>query len=682
MASSLPLITLCPSLLPSRSPPLSLRRLLHRRNQWLGRGRRINASHEGLEALYDDGYRNAGSLHDYLQAVGDLLEFDQGPLRWFCPVDGGPPIKNAPLLLFLPGVDGNGLGLFMHHKALGRIFEVRCMHIPVYDRTPFKGLVKFVEDVVRFENSISQDKPIYLVGHSLGGCLALAVAAHNPDIDLILVLSNPATSFNRSQLQPLLPILRGLSSQLDIFVFYLLSINIDNQVKMALDSIGDGSHPLQTLYKLSRNHSSPLPRILVYIFSVMGDDLMEFLAEITGYSTQEAFSWKLKLLKFASYYANSHLHAVTAEVLVLASCLDRLLPSRDEAKRLLTLLLNCKVRYFEDHGHCLLLENDIHLSTIIKCTELYRRSRKHDRISDYLPPSMMELEAASKSSRDLYRSTSPVMFSTMQEGKIVRGLSGVPNDGPVLLVGNHMLMGLDMIPLCTEFLREKEIVLRGLAHHLLFQEKIESSSQEYDFFDFVSIFGAVPVSDKYFYRLLSEKAFVLLYPGGSREALHRKGEKYKLFWPVQPGFVRMAAQFGATIVPFAVVGEDDIGELLMDYDDMMSIPFVKDRIKDFNENKNIRNDDRNQDIFVPFVCPKLPGRFYYLFGKPIITSGKELLKDRQTASALYLHVKSEVERIISYLLKKREEDIYRGIIPRTLYQVTWGSDHQVPTFEP
>lgn len=44
---------------------------------------------------------------------------------------------------------------------------------------------------MRFENSISQDKPIYLVGHSFGGCLALAVAARNPDIDLILVLSNP-----------------------------------------------------------------------------------------------------------------------------------------------------------------------------------------------------------------------------------------------------------------------------------------------------------------------------------------------------------------------------------------------------------------------------------------------------------------------------------------------------------
>lgn len=40
-----------------------------------------------------------------------------------------------------------------------------------------------------------------------------------------------------------------------------------------------------------------------------------------------------------------------------------------------------------------------------------------------------------------------------------------------------------------------------------------------------------------------------------------QGEKYKLFWPDQPEFVRMAAKFGATIVPFGAVGEDDIVEV-------------------------------------------------------------------------------------------------------------------------
>lgn len=51
--------------------------------------------------------------------------------------------------------------------------------------------MKFVEETVRQEHASSPKKPIYLVGDSFGGCLALAVAARNPTIDLVLVLVNP-----------------------------------------------------------------------------------------------------------------------------------------------------------------------------------------------------------------------------------------------------------------------------------------------------------------------------------------------------------------------------------------------------------------------------------------------------------------------------------------------------------
>jgi len=40
-----------------------------------------------------------------------------------------------------------------------------------------------------------------------------------------------------------------------------------------------------------------------------------------------------------------------------------------------------------------------------------------------------------------------------------------------------------------------------------------------------------------------------------------QGEEYKLFWPDEAEFVRMAALFGATIIPFGCVGEDDFLEV-------------------------------------------------------------------------------------------------------------------------
>ena len=51
--------------------------------------------------------------------------------------------------------------------------------------------MKFAEKTVRLEHASSPNKPIYLVGDSFGGCLALAVAARNPEIDLVLILANP-----------------------------------------------------------------------------------------------------------------------------------------------------------------------------------------------------------------------------------------------------------------------------------------------------------------------------------------------------------------------------------------------------------------------------------------------------------------------------------------------------------
>ena len=41
-----------------------------------------------------------------------------------------------------------------------------------------------------------------------------------------------------------------------------------------------------------------------------------------------------------------------------------------------------------------------------------------------------------------------------------------------------------------------------------------------------------------------------------------QGEEYKLFWPEQSEFIRMAARFGAKIIPFGAVGEDDIFQVI------------------------------------------------------------------------------------------------------------------------
>ncbi|CAA7023760.1 unnamed protein product [Microthlaspi erraticum] len=628
-----------------------------------------------IELLWDDGY-GSKSVKDYFAAAKEILKKpDGGAPRWFSPVGCGQPVRDAPTLLFLPGLDGTGMGLVPHEKALGKAFHVWCLHIPVHDRTPFEGLMKIVEDVLRQEHATRPNKPIYLVGDSFGGCLALAVAARNRSLDLVLILVNPATSFEKSQLQPLLPILEMVPEELHFTVPYALSFIMGDPIKMTTIGI-DNQLPAGIKMKKLREK--------------LTNSMLPLLSDLSEIIPRETLLWKLKLLRCGAAYANSRIHAVEAEVLVLASGKDRMLPSQEESKRLHGVLKNCTVRIFKENGHTLLLEDSISLLTVIKGTCKYRRSWRYDCVSDFLPPSQGELDYALQELLGFLRNAvSSVFLSTMEDGRIVKGLAGVPDEGPVLLVGYHMLMGLELCPLSEAFIKEKNILFRGMAHPVLYSEN--DSEKDFGYVDWIKVFGAYPVTATNLFKLLASKAHVLLYPGGAREALHNRGEQYKLIWPDQQEFVRMAAKFGATIVPFGTVGEDDIAELVLDYNDLMKIPILNDYISDvsrdakqqFKLREESSGEVANQQLYVPGLLPKVPGRFYYLFGKPIQTNGRpELLKDKEAANRVYLEAKEDVEKSIAYLLKKREEDPYRSVLDRLSYSLTHLPENDVPSFKP
>ncbi|XP_071915156.1 phytyl ester synthase 2, chloroplastic isoform X2 [Coffea arabica] len=618
-------------------------------------------------------------LIDYFQVSEDLVlrsEADGGPPRWFCLLDchcssshSASSSKNHnPLLLYLPGVDGVGSGLLLQCKKLGESFllSLKSQHLRVYH-----NLVKLVEETVRSENSRRPHTPVYLVGESFGGCLALAIASRNPDIDLVLVLANPATCFSKSQLLPLLPFSHLMPKEMNPSLLYMLCLSSGIPSRMAMGALQKSLPLEQTVGELSQ-----AARAVSSYISV--------LADLLGVET---LNWKLKMLKSAEAFSNSRLHAIKARTLILSSGRDSMLPSEEEGERLRRLLPDCQIRTFSDRGHVPFLEDGFDLVTIIKCASFYQRGRCVDYVLDYLPPKPPEFEQIYEPHRWTEVACNPVMLSTLENGKIVQGLKGIPCQGPVLYVGYHMMLGFELIPLVARFWMERNIVLRGIAHPMAFKRLKDGKLPDLSTYDAFRFMGAVPASATTFYKLFSTKSHVLLYPGGMREALHRKGEEHKLIWPEQSEFVRMAARFGAKIIPFGAVGEDDFGQLLFDYDDLMKIPYFEAFTRELtDEAVNLRSEREgeiaNQDIHLPVILPKVPGRLYFLFGKPIETEGrKQDLKRRDEAQQVYIQVKSEVESCIAYLKEKRENDPYRNVLARLTYQAVNGFDAEVPTFE-
>ncbi|KAK1361403.1 acyltransferase-like protein, chloroplastic [Heracleum sosnowskyi] len=183
-----------------------------------------------------------------------------------------------------------------------RVFEVWCLHIPFDDRTPFEGLVKFVENTIRQQHSFYPHKPIYIVGDSFGGCIALAVASSNPSIDLILILVNPATSFDKSPLKRILSIGETFADEFESVVPYILSIVLGDPLKAGMVNI-KSVWPIRDKFgKFFNNIIDVMPSI-----HVLADNI-----------PRGTFQWKLNLQKASDIYLKPRLHTVKAEVLVLA----------------------------------------------------------------------------------------------------------------------------------------------------------------------------------------------------------------------------------------------------------------------------------------------------------------------------------------------------------------------------
>ena len=236
------------------------------------------------------------------------------------------------------------------------------------------------------------------------------------------------------------------------------------------------------------------------------------------------------------------------------------------------------------------------------------------------------------------------------------GLENVPRDRPVLLAGNHTVMGLLDAPLMVLGLHDHlGMFVRSLGDHIHFRIPGWGA--------LLARYGVVEGDRDACRALMRAGESILVFPGGAREVFKRKGEKYHLIWGHRTGFARLAIEHGYPIVPFAAVGAEECYDILLDAGDVLGTPIgplLRRLVPRVEEMPPLVRG------LGPTVFPR-PQRFYFAFGAPIETTrfaGRH--DDDATCFAVREQVRAAIEAEIAGLCWERRRDPGRDLLTRML----------------
>ena len=224
-------------------------------------------------------------------------------------------------VVLVPGLDGTALLFYRQIPLLAKHFHVVTFPLPDDPGCTMQSLVENLHEVI-LEAVHKRGEKVILCGESFGGALSLSFALNYPELlgGMLIVNSFPLIR-KRIQLQAAPWILKATPW-------------------FAMETVRRF-----TQWKLHSPHALP-------------DDLEEFHKRMR-YVGKKGYVRRLEILK--SYDIRDHLSEITTPTLFLASELDRLVPSVQEATFMSRQMPNAEMIQLKGYGHICLINHDFDL---------------------------------------------------------------------------------------------------------------------------------------------------------------------------------------------------------------------------------------------------------------------------------------------------------------------------------
>lgn len=171
--------------------------------------------------------------------------------------------------------------------------------------------------------------------------------------------------------------------------------------------------------------------------------------------------------------------------------------------------------------------------------------------SEGASPSSFPVDASLASFRRAvfrFAETGAALSARYHRARLV-GAEHLPQGGPVLLVGNHGVWGYETPAFFHLVHQATGRYPLGLAERGFFRIPVVRTVLPW--------LGGVEGTRDNAMNVLNAGNLVVCYPGGARETFKCSRLRYTLRWEKALGFVRLAAQAGVPVVPFAGFGVDD-----------------------------------------------------------------------------------------------------------------------------